>query len=188
MPPASPVSSAPSKRTTPGGPQGPTDTGRSRTALSTPEPGSHFVGFSSLEEFGAACDIHRPVYTLPIVLSGGQQDGLHVDSLLIVCQQVTPDGHVLYCRLKAACLTRLWGEPFDSDWQERQAAWLELSELVESFLREVLELTLVRATVAMPNFLVPLQGCFKSVRFDTATKRYVRRSSASSDEEGVLAC
>jgi len=139
-----------------------------------------FVGIATLEEFAAAVDPARPLLAMPLVESGPEHGGIRVDDLLVVCQQVDADGSVLYCRLRAASLTRCFGEPFDPDWQERETAWRSLWDVVEAILRER-GFTFRRATVAHPKGYVFLQGRSESIRFDKASKTY-RRVDASRPE------
>ena len=137
------------------------------------EKAQTFIGFATLEEWAAAVDPSRPVLAMPLIEHGRENGGLRVDELLVVCQQVDTDGSVLYCRLRAASLTRCYGEPFDPDWREREAAWRSLGDAVESFLQEK-GFTLRRATVAWPKDHVFLQGRAEGIRFDKGSRTYRR--------------
>lgn len=134
-----------------------------------------FIGFSTLEGWAEAIDPTRPVLAMPLVDPGPNSGGIQTDELSVVCQQVAADGSgaVLYCRLRAASLARCFGEPFDPDWQERDAAWKSLWSAVEALLRER-GLVLQRATVAHPRTLTLLQGRAETIRFDRQTRRYQR--------------
>ena len=132
-----------------------------------------FVGFATLEGWIEAVDRSRPVMTLRLVEPGPSSGGIQVDELLVVCQQVDTNGSVLYCRLRAASLTRCYGEPFDPDWQQRQTAWETLWDAVERTLTDW-GFTIQRATVAWPKGYVFLQGRSEAIRFDRASKTYLR--------------
>ena len=132
-----------------------------------------FLGFATLEEWAQAVDRKRPVLAMPLVHPGPNSGGMQVDELRVVCQQVTDSGTVLYCRLRAASLTRFNGQPFDSDWKEREEAWDSLWEAVEAYLKEQ-GFTLRRATVAHPKDHVFLEGKAGFIRFDKEAKRYRR--------------
>jgi len=169
--------------------------------MTTPQPGdgqpaapappsspSIFVGFGTLEGFVAALDPARPVLALPLVEPGPTSGGISTETLLVVCQQVCPaEGTVLYCRLRAASLTRCYGEPFDPDWQERHAAWQSLWHIVRAYLTGDLGCTLQRATVAHPKNYVFLDGQAGFIHFDKDTKRYCRRPSEVPTELPTLA-
>ena len=141
-----------------------------------------FIGFASLEAWAEAIDPQRPVLAMPLIQSGIEKGGLRVDELLVVCQQVREEGSVLYCRLRAASLTRCYGEPFDPDWREREAAWNSLADAVESHLTQR-GFTLQRATVAWPRDHVFLEGRADSIRFDRETQRYRRSAQAPQPPE-----
>jgi hypothetical protein len=132
-----------------------------------------FIGYGRFAEWLDWVDRDMPVLAIPLVEPGTEHSGLRTDRLLVVCQQVGPEGHVHYCRLRAAEMTRCGGEPFDRDWQEREAAWHSLWEAVE---QELLArgLTARRATVAPPRWLRLLEGDPHPVAFDRETKRYRR--------------
>ena len=132
-----------------------------------------FVGFATLEGWIEAVDRSRPVLALRLVEPGPGSGGIQVDELLVVCQQVATDGSVLYCRLRAASLTRCYGQPFDPDWREREAAWETLWDAVESTLIDR-GFTIQRATVAWPKGYVFLQGRSEDIRFDRVSKTYLR--------------
>jgi len=76
-------------------------------------PPETFIGFATLEGWTEAIDTTRPILAMPLIQPGPIHAGLQTDTLLVVCQQVDASGHVLYCRLRAASLTRCYGEPFD---------------------------------------------------------------------------
>jgi hypothetical protein len=108
------------------------------TPGTSPQPGAGphtatFVGFGTLEGWAEAIDPARPVLAMPLVETGPTSGGINTEELLVACAQVSPtDGTVLYCRLRAASLTRCHGEPFDSDWKERDAAWKSLWQIVRA--------------------------------------------------------
>ena len=132
-----------------------------------------FVGFATLEGWIEAVDRARPVLAMRLIEPGPNSGGIQVDELLVVCQQVDTNGSVLYCRFRAASLTRCYGQPFDLDWQQREAAWETLWDAVESTLIDC-GFTLQRATVAWPKGYVFLQGRSEAIRFDPASRTYLR--------------
>ncbi len=132
-----------------------------------------FVGFATLEEWARAVDLSRSVLATKLVVPGSSRRGFQTDELLVVCQQVTPEGHVLYCQLKAASLTRLCGQPFDPNWRERQAAWDSLWTCVQDFLAER-NLSVRHATVAHPHGYVLFQARAESIAFNAQAGRYFR--------------
>ena len=137
-------------------------------------PSETFIGFATLEGWIEAIDPNRPLLAMPLVQPGPIHAGLQTDQLLVVCRQVDPRGCVLYCRLRAASLTRCYGEPFDADWQARETAWHTLWDAVESSLKER-GCTLQRATVAWPKDHVFLEGRSQEITFDRASRTYLRR-------------
>lgn len=137
-----------------------------------------FIGFATLEEFARVVNPARPLLAMPLIESGPPSGGLQTDELLVVCQQVDTEGSVLYCRLKAASLTRCFGEPFDPDWQERESAWKSLWAAVEAYLKSR-GFVLRRATVALPKGYVFLRGRAEGIRFDRVSKTYQQVVAAS---------
>jgi hypothetical protein len=135
-----------------------------------------FVGYGTLEKWMQALLPDRPVLAMPLVEQGPEQSGMRTDTLVVVCQQIDSDGHVHYCRLRAASLTRCYGEPFNTDWREREAAWRSLWDAVQEILRER-SLTYRSATVAPPQHLRFLEARAEGIAFDPATKRFVRLSA-----------
>jgi hypothetical protein len=132
-----------------------------------------FVGYATLEQWLDALLPDRPVLAMPLVEQGPEQSGMRTDTLVVVCQQIDPEGHVHYCRLRAASLTRCYGEPFNTDWREREVAWRSLWDAVQEILRER-GLTYRGATVAPPQRLRFLEARAEGVAFDPALKRFVR--------------
>jgi hypothetical protein len=132
-----------------------------------------FVGYVTLEEWMQALLPDRPVLAMPLVEPGTEQSGMRTDTLVVVCQQVDPDGHVHYCRLRAASLTRCFGEPFSDDWREREAAWRSLWNAVQEILR-ARGLTYRGATVAPPSHLRFLEARSEGIAFDRAVRRFTR--------------
>jgi hypothetical protein len=135
-----------------------------------------FVGYGTLEEWMQALLPDRPVLAMPLVELGVEQSGMRTDTLVVICQQIDRDGHVHYCRLRAASLTRCYGEPFSADWREREAAWRSLWDAVQESLRER-NLTYRGATVAVPQHLRFLEARAEGIAFDPALKRFVRRGA-----------
>ncbi len=135
-----------------------------------------FVGYGTLEKWMQSLLPDRPVLAMPLVEPGPEQSGMRTDTLAVVCQQIDADGHVHYCRLRAASLTRCWGEPFSADWREREAAWRSLWDAVQEILRER-GLTYRGATVAPPPLLRFLEAQAEGIAFDPAAKRFVCQSA-----------
>ena len=133
-----------------------------------------FVGYCTLEEWLHQADATRPVFAMPLIEPGAAQDGLQVDELVVVCQQVASDLTIRYCRLRAASLTRCYGQPFDEDWQEREMAWKSLWECVKAILQEA-GLTHHKATVARPKGIVLLEGRCEQVAYDQHERQFVRK-------------
>ncbi|MCW3055221.1 MAG: hypothetical protein JWN14_4391 [Chthonomonadales bacterium] len=135
-----------------------------------------FVGYGTFEEWMQALLPDRPVLAMPLVEQGPEQSGMRTDTLVVTCQQIDPDGHVHYCRLRAASLTRCYGEPFSADWREREAAWRSLWDAVQEILRER-SLTYRGATVAHPQHLRFLEARADGIAFDPDLKRFMRPSA-----------
>jgi len=132
-----------------------------------------FVGYVTLEAWLEALLPERPVLAMPLVEPGTEQSGMRTDTLVVTCQQVDTEGHVHYCRLRAASLTRCFGEPFSEDWREREAAWCSLWDAVQEILRER-GLTYRSATVASPAHLRFLEARSEGIAFDRAVGRFTR--------------
>jgi hypothetical protein len=130
-----------------------------------------FVGYGTLEEWLAVVDPEQPVFALKISEPSPQNGGLHVEELTVHCQQVAPDYAVHYCRLRAASVTLCYGEPFDGDWQDREAAWKSLWECVSALLQNA-GLAVRKATIARPKNLILLEGRSKRIAYDKESKRY----------------
>jgi len=143
-----------------------------------PLPVLTFVGFGILEGFLDALDSARPVYAMALVEAGPSHGGIQTDELLVVCQQIARDGSVWYCRLRAASMTRCFGNPFDPDWQDREAAWHSLWQAVQECLQER-SLTPTRATIAHPRHFTLLQGQSTTIRYDKQSKRYKRDTASA---------
>jgi hypothetical protein len=132
-----------------------------------------FVGYATLEQWLDALLPDRPVLAMPLVEPGKEQSGMRTDTLVVTCQQIDADGHVHYCRLRAASLTRCYGEPFNTDWKEREAAWRSLWDAVQEILRER-GLTYRSATVASPSHLRFLEARAEGIAFDRAVGLFTR--------------
>jgi hypothetical protein len=132
-----------------------------------------FVGYNTLEEWLEALFPDRPVLAMQLVEPGREEAGMRTDTLVVICQQISADGHVHYCRLRAASLTRCYGEPFNTDWREREAAWRSLWDVVKEILRER-GLTYRGATVAPPQHLRFLEARADGIAFDPTAKRFAR--------------
>ncbi len=141
-----------------------------------------FIGFATLEDWLNVADPTLPTYLLPIVERGVEQGGLRIDTLVVICQQLNERGHVHYCRLRAADLTRCFGDPFDTDWRDREAAWRSLAVEVTAELCSR-NLTLLSATIAPPRSLRLLEGRSDRIRFDAVTRRFTRTSGSSAPAE-----
>ena len=102
-------------------------------------------------------DPARPVLLLPAIEPSLVDGPFAEEDLLVSCQQVTPEGHVLYCRLRAATLTRVCGEVVDADWRQREMAWESLWECVGDML-EGRGLAIMPGMVASPPGLALLRG------------------------------
>lgn len=135
-----------------------------------------FVGYGTLEAWLEALLPDRPVLAMPLIEPGRELSGMRTDTLGVVCQQIDSDDQIHYCRLRAASLTRCYGEPFNADWREREAAWRSLWDAVQEILRER-NLTCRRATVAPPVHLRFLEARADGIAFDPATKRFVSLSA-----------
>jgi hypothetical protein len=135
-----------------------------------------FIGYKTLEEWLATRNPEKPILAMPMVEPGQDQGGIRTDTLLVMCQQIDGDGHVHYCRLRAASMTRCYGEPFDPDWQEREAAWQSLWEAVKEILQQH-GLPFRGATVATPQRFRFLEAQTEGIAFDPSTKRFVRRAA-----------
>ena len=135
-----------------------------------------FVGYAQFEDWLGTLDTGLPAYVLAVVEAGAEQAGLRIDALLVICQQRDLRGDVHYCRLRAADLSRCFGEPFCRDWRERERAWHSLAELAAQAVK-ARGIPCVSATVAMPRNLRSLQGSWEAAVFDPATKRFRLRGS-----------
>jgi len=135
-----------------------------------------FVGYATFESWLESVDPERPVLAMSLVEPGTDQGGIRTDALLVACQQIDSDGHVHYCRLRAATLTRCCGEPFDTDWREREAAWHSLWQAVKEILEER-DFPFREATVAPPRSLRFLDARAEGIAFDPLTRRFARRSA-----------
>ncbi|MBV9852104.1 MAG: hypothetical protein JO250_20760 [Armatimonadetes bacterium] len=148
----------------------------------SPEPAvppALWVGFLELEAWLAAVDPARPVLLLPVAHALGADGPFRTEQLLVACQQVTPEGHVLYCRLRAATLTRVCGEVVDADWRQKEMAWESLWECVQETLEER-GLMVLSATAACPAGLPLLWGHAGGIAYDEA-HRCFRRLTAAPD-------
>ena len=134
-----------------------------------------YIGYQTLADWLAATTADKPVLAMPLCEPGTDHGGLRTDTLLVLCQQIDPCGHVHYCRLRAASLTRCFGEPFDPDWQEREAAWHSLWAIVTEILQEH-SLSFQRATVAMPIRLRFLEARDTAIVYDPQRQRFLRRA------------
>ena len=134
-----------------------------------------YIGYPTLGGWLATTTADKPVLAMPLCEPGTEHGGLRTDTLMVLCQQIDAWGHVHYCRLRAASLTRCFGEPFDADWQEREAAWHSLWAIVTEILQER-GLSFQRATVAMPTQLRLLEARDKDIVFDPQRRRFVRRA------------
>lgn len=130
-----------------------------------------FVGYATLEKWLDTRTKALPAYVLPLVEPGQDQGGLSIDALLVICQQQDERGNVHYCRLRAAEMSRCFGEPFCSDWREREAAWHSYAAAVEGELT-ARGIPVVAASIAVPRALRPLEGTSETIRFDRASGRY----------------
>lgn len=155
--------------------------GQSPVLEPSPAAGPIWIGFTCLEEWAQAVDPLRPVLATPLVQRAGETGPIQVDELKVVCQQVAADGTVLYCRLRAASLSRCYGDPFDPDWREREAAWCSLWVAVQKYLADQ-SLTVHSATVAWPRGHVFLEGRARGIAFDKAIQRYQRVPDPNGDE------
>ena len=122
-----------------------------------PGPSAHWIGFTELEEWLASIDPARPALLLPVARPAGHDGPFRTERLLVACQQVTAEGHVLYCHLLGATLTRVCGEIVDADWRFRAMAWESLWECVEETLAER-GLAVLPAMLAFPEGLGPAAG------------------------------
>lgn len=141
-----------------------------------------FVGYGTLEEWVRALLPDRPVLAMPLVDPGCEQSGMRTDTLVVVCQQVDPEGHVHYCRLRAISLTRCFGEPFSSDWREREQVWHSLWDAVQEDLRER-GVAYRKATVASPKHLRFLEARAGGIAFDPDLQRFVRTGAQARKRE-----
>ena len=132
-----------------------------------------FVGYGTLEAWLDSLLPDTPVLAIPLVELGQEQSGMRTDTLVVICQQIDMDSHVHYCRLRAASLTRCYGEPFNTDWREREAAWRSLWNAVKEILWEH-GLIYRGATVAPPQPMRFLEAKADGIASDPATKRFVR--------------
>jgi len=156
--------------------------------LTAPDAGAHspepagppalWIGFLELEAWAEAVDPARPALLLPVVQPAGQDGPFQTEQLLVACQQVTPEGHVLYCRLKAATLTRVCGEVVDADWRQKEMAWESLWECVQETL-EGRGLAVLPATVACPSGLPLLLGHAGGIAYDEAHRCFRRRAATA---------
>ena len=153
----------------------------------TPPPGpvAAWIGFIELEAWSAAVDPARPVFLLPVAKPAGHDGPFHAQDLLVICQQVTLEGHVLYCRLKATTLTRVCGEVVDADWRHREMAWESLWECVDGLLEER-GLRVLPATVACPADRPLLTGYAGGIRYDERHRCFRRTFPAAHDARSQL--
>jgi hypothetical protein len=135
-----------------------------------------FIGYSTFETWIASREIEKPVLAMPFIEQGADQGGIRTDTLLVMCQQIDGSGSVHYCRLRAASLTRCYGEPFEADWKEREAAWESLWHAVREILGQH-GFQHREATVVPPKNLRFLEARAEGITFDLATKRFVRKGT-----------
>ncbi len=133
-----------------------------------------FIGYPTLESWLEVVDATRPVLALRVAEPSPQSGGLHVEDLTVHCQQVGPDYAVHYCRLRAASVTLCCGEPFDADWQDRNAAWQSLWQCVKEVL-ETAGVSVCTATIARPKNLILLEGLSQRITYNRDAKRYQLR-------------
>ena len=137
------------------------------------DPPACWVGFIELEAWAGAVDPARPVLLLPAVEPALVDGPFAFEDLLVSCQQVTPEGHVLYCRLRADTLTRVCGEVLDADWRTRAMAWESLWECVGDML-EARGLAVIAGMVARPPGLALLRGHCGGIIYDPINRCYRR--------------
>ena len=136
-------------------------------------PARLWVGFLELEAWLAAVDPARPVLLLPVIQPVGQDGPFRTERLLVCCQQVTAEGHVLYCHLAASTLTRVCGAVVDADWRQRATAWESLWECAEETLAER-GLAVLAATASCPPEWALLLGHAGGIAYDEVNRRFRR--------------
>ena len=144
-----------------------------------------WIGFIELEAWAEAVDPSRPVLLLPVVHPShddrpsrnggpaGRGAPYRGVDLRVACQQVTSEGHVLYCLLRAVALARACDPVVDAHWVFQTAAWESLWECAGEML-EGRGLRVLPATAAFPPDLSPVFGDAGGVRYDGALLRFRR--------------
>ena len=134
-----------------------------------------WIGYPTLKSWLETTTSDKLILAMPLCEPGTDHGGLRTDTLLVMCQQIDLCWHIHYCRLRAAHLTRCFGEPFDADGQEREAAWHSLWAIVREILQER-GLSFQRATVAMPTQLPFLEARDTALVYAPQRQRYLRRA------------
>jgi hypothetical protein len=93
-----------------------------------------FVGYCYLEDWARAVDPALPVLAAPLIEPGRTSCGMRTDRLVVTCMQLAERNAILYCRISAGSIARLYGEPIAPDWRDIQSAWRSLWKEVSSFL------------------------------------------------------
>jgi hypothetical protein len=140
---------------------------------------NNFIGYGTLEALTSAASMLKTLYVNSVTQPGKTSArGLRTDRLVVIVSQIDGEGNVHYCRIPTGTISYVAGTPFEDTKSERRERHQVMYEMVKEWLTTH-GFAIREAVVAMPSNLTYLDGWPDFVRYDEATKTFVRKTTTN---------